>query len=152
MAHDIPGDRISPPEAPPVGHPRTWTIQPTTDSLCRPLEPGEECRIVNESGERRLVAVDAWYISKLNEAEAERDAARAERDSAISYLGVASRANGRLESLLDTLADRLDYLENLWGAEAVTRRTIQQIREARAEMKAAGLDDTPGPAGEGADA
>jgi hypothetical protein len=56
-----------------------------------------------------------------------------ERDAAINQLSRVSTRVGLVEGTLAAVADRLDYLQSLWGKEGITDRMAQRVREVLAE-------------------
>lgn len=137
-------DRESPREPLPAP-PRRWAVGPHSLASMRPLEAGEELGVVNEADTRLVIfaarADESPTIAFARRMEAERDRARHGCHAAVAELGATARRLGRLESLLRTLADRLDYLQGLWSSEAVMQRTIEQLRGVLAEIAAEDATD-----------
>lgn len=132
-------DRESQP--PPVGPARRVAFTAGTESLARPLDPGHELTIDNASGGPIWVRAGRGWADGGGPAEAERLRAevvtlRGERDAALLELSRASHRLGMLVGVVEALADRLDYLQGLWGKEAITDRMAESLRAALAETRA----------------
>jgi hypothetical protein len=107
------------------------TVGPHTAISAWPLEANETLAIRNESGVK--IEVEAGTLShgrvqRINELVAERDAARRKLKCA--------------EIVFRAIVSRFDYLQNLWGKEAITDETLRMARECVELIEAKGEPTT----------
>lgn len=101
-----------------AGFDRAIVPSPSTNALLDTIKAA-----CVERGRHRDAAANAVsrWMEAAEEEHGHRLAAEAGRDAALARCG-------RLESLLTSLADRLDYLQGLWGKEAITQRVVDAIQ------------------------
>lgn len=111
-------------------------LGPHTDSLCRPLEPGESVEVVNEGDRPAWLCVDAWTTRAALEATRQRD-------EAIGRAEAAEAEAGRLKLVLTaTEHERAAAIARADNPEAEAGR----LRSALVELvRLKGLKEQGGP-------